>query len=143
MLLIVVFGSISNSSLSKENTKIKISNTIFNVKIAKTAEERRIGLSGYKSLEKGKGMLFVFDKTDTHPAFWMKGVNLPIDIIWISQNRVIQITPNVPTVPPGTTDEQIPTYTPNDNVDHVLEIPAFEAKNNGLKVNDPLTIYGE
>ena len=49
---------------------IKISNKEYNVKEAKTEEEKRKGLQGIKSLPKDEGMLFYFDPDD-EVSMWM------------------------------------------------------------------------
>src|SRR4051812_21812815 len=56
--------------------------------LAKSEKEKVKGLSGRKSIKDNEGMLFVFDKKDKYP-FWMKGMQFPIDIIYIDDNRVV------------------------------------------------------
>src|SRR5690554_3291083 len=50
--------------------------------VARTAEERRVGLSFRQSLPKNQGMLFVFDG-EVVPSFWMKDTLIPLDLIFI------------------------------------------------------------
>ncbi len=66
------------------------------VEIANTPEERAKGLSGRKVLsDRIDGMLFVFDETAFH-QIWMKDMQFPIDIIWISEDlEITQIQKNV------------------------------------------------
>jgi uncharacterized membrane protein (UPF0127 family) len=43
------------------------------------------------SLDKDKGMLFVFYEEDNY-EFWMKNTYIPLDIIWInSENEIVDI----------------------------------------------------
>lgn len=118
---------------------INIGGHSFQVEIADTQEKRRIGLTKYKNLPENYGMLFVFKKP-ARPAFWMKDMNFPIDIIWIADNRVVQITTSVPTVLDNTPNEQIPTYSPTQPVNYVLEIMAGEVKKKKIKVGDKVRI---
>ncbi len=67
---------------------------MISVKIADTPALQGKGLSGTESLAAGEGMLFVFDTPDQY-AFWMKDMNYPIDIIWISgDKRIVDIKTN-------------------------------------------------
>lgn len=125
----------------EEKSIVKVGNSRFEVEIAKTPEERKVGLSKHLSLAEGRGMLFVLDVENApQPAFWMKGMSFPIDIIWIDDERVIQITPDVPTVPADLPERRIPTYKPSRPVDYVLEINAGEASKKGIKVGDAVEL---
>lgn len=135
--------SVIQKETSKEVKKdiVKIGEKSFEVEIANTAESRRVGLSEHDTLEAGHGMLFIFDtKNVTDAKFWMKGMSFPIDIIWIDDNEVVQITKGVPTVPADLPDRKIPTYKPYRTIDHVLEINAGEADINGIKVGDQVIL---
>lgn len=122
---------------SQKEKIVKIGKAQFKVEIAQTEEERKKGLSGRDSLAPDSGMLFVLEK-DSKPSFWMKGVKFPIDIIWIDNTKVAEITPNTPT--PNTQDPEIPTYSPQKPASHVLEIPAGEAEKKEIKVGDKVEL---
>ena len=62
---------------------VRIGETRIIAHVSDTLETRGLGLSGRISLEEGRGMLFVFD-TPGRYGFWMKDMNLSIDIIYIS-----------------------------------------------------------
>lgn len=97
------------------------------VTFATANDEQAKGLSGCSSIELGQGMYFSFSqKTDA--VFWMKDMIIPIDIIWISDNKVIKIEHNVP-VP---LDNNLIKYRPPFAVDAVLEIGAGHADNYGI-----------
>jgi len=100
-----------------------------------TPEELQKGLSDRGSLPKDQGMIFLFEESADR-AFWMKGMKFPIDIIWIKDSVVSEITPDVPTVASGIPDNEIPQYSPKSKVDYVLEIPANVAQKRGIKVGD-------
>jgi uncharacterized membrane protein (UPF0127 family) len=60
----------------------------FNVELARTPQEREVGLMFRKQMAADAGMLFVFE----HPApqtFWMKNTLIPLDMIFISAEREI------------------------------------------------------
>lgn len=94
------------------------------------------GLSGRAEIPQNYGMLFVFAKKEKH-GFWMKDMLAAIDIIWISDERVILKVDE--DVSPAT----YPTvFDPPEPVRYVLETRAGEARRLGLtpgtKVNLPL-----
>lgn len=79
----------------QDSQSIKIGDSVIKVEVADTDAERMQGLSDRKSLEKGYGMLFIFDKPYQY-GFWMKDMNFPIDIIWLDEEfKVISIERNV------------------------------------------------
>jgi|GEM_PF-2261295 len=89
------------------------------VEIANNDKSRRIGLSGRDFLEQDTGMLFVFDKESKY-AFWMKGMNFPLDMIWINRDKqVVHIATNIPPC-----QRSCPTYAPENNSLYVLEVNA-------------------
>lgn len=121
----------------EEKPVVKIGDRVqIEVEIAKTQEERRIGLAKYNDLPEGRGMLFVFDEKDVKPSFWMKDVKFPIDIIWIDNDKVIEITEKVPTLVLSIPDYKIPKYSPKQTIDYVLEIGAGQATKKGIKAGD-------
>lgn len=65
------------------------------VKVADESHEQIKGLSGTTGLGELEAMLFVFDTVDKH-GIWMKDMNYPIDIFWISDDeRIIHIEKDV------------------------------------------------
>lgn len=110
------------------------------VEIAKTAEERKVGLTKYDTLGKNQGMFFTFEEKDVKPVFWMKDMKFPIDIIWIDDGKIIEITKDVPVARQGLAEAKIPKYQPAQTVDYVLEVAANEAARLGIKVGDSIQI---
>lgn len=117
------------------NTKVAINDSEFNVKVAESAQEKQIGLSETKELEENEGMLFVFDNPD-HYSFWMKGMEFPIDIIYIKGDKVVTVVPNAP-VP---TNDDLTVYQPTEESDKVLEIKAGLAKKYNIKEGSTVEI---
>jgi uncharacterized membrane protein (UPF0127 family) len=61
------------------------------VEMARTNAERARGLMGRKSLEDGKGMLFIFER-DEILSFWMKDTLIPLSIAFIDRDgRILEI----------------------------------------------------
>lgn len=116
----------------KPETQI-VSETIdlsfLDLEIADTEPARQLGLGGRDSLGENEGMLFVFPTYGQH-GFWMKGMRIPIDIIWIDGETVVDVvtlSPPYPTLPIP------PSHTPKAEADLVLELAAGRAAELGIK----------
>ncbi len=121
-------GRLKHGTVAVNGVKIE-------VEVADTFLAREKGLSGREKLEENKGMLFVFEIKDFH-SFWMKEMKFPIDIIWISNDRIVDIAHNVPTV----AGEFLKTYKPKEPVNFVLEVNAGFSERHGLKAGDRVEI---
>lgn len=113
---------------------IYVDQTKLNVEIADTVALREKGLSGREELKKGSGMLFIFQNKDIYPVFWMKDMLIPIDIIWINEDKIVKIDKNVPIPKAGTTDQDLKKYTFQKAVDYILEVPAGFSDASGFKI---------
>lgn len=121
-----------------QKREIKIGNVTLYVEIADSEDERKNGLSGTKSLPKNDGMLFSFAQEDVFPSFWMKGMLIPIDIIWIDEWEVVKIHENIQPEP-GKSDNELTKYYPDGPVDLVIEVNAGFSDKNGVDVGDKLS----
>lgn len=113
---------------------VQIGQTLVNVEIADTPEKMALGLGERDSLPEDSGMLFVYG-TKTPAVFWMKGMRFPLDIIWIADNKVVDIHEKVPHEP-GVVDNELKRYLPNQLVDSVLEVNAGFVEKNNTKIGD-------
>lgn len=105
-----------------------------NVDVAATEPTRERGLSGRPGLAPDEGMYFVFQQPDKY-GFWMKEMRFPIDIIWISNGQIADITTNLPVPGP---DGTLPTFAPRVPIDRVLEVNAGYAEAHGLRIGLPI-----
>jgi uncharacterized membrane protein (UPF0127 family) len=110
--------------------KVTIGGKTYIVEMASTESSRQQGLSGRDHLDADKGMLFVFPTKGIY-SFWMKDTLIPLDIIFIDNNKIVEMTTLNPPV-----DNNIPTYTPTQKSQYVLELNA----NSGIKVGDEVKI---
>lgn len=110
------------------------------VEIANTKALREKGLSGRKSLPTESGMFFVFDTKKANPTFWMKGMLFPLDMIWISDGKIIQINKNIPVPVAGTPDTKLATLSAEKPIDYVLEVNAGFSTSNNVKVGDSVDL---
>lgn len=119
---------------SQKGNTIKIGNSNIVVEIARTDAEQERGLGGRSALGAYNGMVFIFDPP-TIPGFWMKNMNFPIDIVWISENRVIGVVENAdPQI--GVPENELKIYTPPSSVDSVIELHAGAFTASNAKVGD-------
>lgn len=114
---------------------VRIGDASFNVEIADNAILQARGLSGRESLPEKTGMLFVFS-SPAKRGFWMPDMHFSLDMVWISGDRIVDVTENVP--PSGFGEPDI--YYPPVDVDKVLEIPAGSVKKYALKIGDILVL---
>lgn len=101
------------------------------VEVADTPQKRAQGLGFRRELLPGKGMLFVFQERHPH-SFWMKGMKIPLDIIWLDNHLVVHVERRVP--PPSPSNESPPTMVPSKAANFVLEVGAGQADLLGLSV---------
>lgn len=109
---------------------IKVGEKEYKVKEATSIEEKTKGLQKIKELPEDEGMLFYFDPPED-VQFWMKDVNIPLDIIFINDDEeVIKVQEGIPN------DE---TLIEASDVAYVLEVNA----NSGIQVGDELDFEEE
>jgi len=102
------------------------------VEVVDTPERRSLGLMYRKDLAPEAGMLFVFDAPD-HLTFWMKNTVLPLDMIFITDDKRIL----------GIVEDAVPFTTTSRAVDglsrYVLEVNAGFSEKHGVKAGDQTT----
>jgi len=116
---------------------IKIESITINIEVAKTSDERAEGLSNRDNLIESNGMVFVFDK-DSKPVFWMKDTKIPLDIIWINDNKIVGIEKNVQ-IEINKSDTELKKYNAPSIVDYVLEVNAGFSDKNNIKVGQTIS----
>lgn len=122
------------NKLSYKKGIVDVNGYKFNVDIADNTFKRAKGLSGRKSLAENEGMLFLFDSFGSY-GFWMKDMLFPIDIIWIKNNQIIDITYNA--LPePEKSIFNLKVYYPKEAVDKVLEINSGLAEKYNFKIGN-------
>lgn len=126
-ILRVVFGLPSKANLELAGHHLL-------VELAQNPKQWEAGLSDRSSLGSLDGMLFIFPNPHI-PLFWMKDMNFSLDLIWLRDNVVVDITPSVPVTNSG----NLPTYSPRVPIDMVLETKAGWAAERQLQLGDQLT----
>ncbi len=83
------------------------------------------GLSGRESIG-SDGMLFLFEEP-RRTSFWMKDMQFDLDLVWIREGKIVDITTMVPAPESELTTQALPSYPSPGSVTAVLEIPAGKA----------------
>ena len=113
-----------------ETIKIKINNKIYNVLAARSEDEREQGLQNVVEMDNDEGCLF-FHPEVGNVDYWMKDTYLPLDLIFIDDNKeVISVKQGKP---------ESEDFISEKGVKYVLELN----KNSGVEPGDILEIDGE
>jgi len=107
---------------------ISINDNKFSCRVAYTPQQIMQGMMG-KTFDGFDGMLFIMP-TDTIQSFWMKNCIIPIDMVFISDGIIEDISPNCP---PCTTDE-CPSYSGMGGF--VLELPGGTCRSKKIRIGD-------
>ena len=136
MVLIVGSGCEKPLKNIKKTTKVKINSSVIEVELADTKDKIQKGLSGRKKICPDCGMLFIFPQKDIY-SFWMKKMNFSLDIIWINEDKIVEMVEGAQ-VPNG---DNIPVYVPSKKADKILEVNAGFCQKHDIKLGDKIIIY--
>ncbi len=134
ILLLLSACSMAQPQAGSAANQICFQGQCVTVELAGTDEERMNGLQFRNELDRQSGMLFIFSRPGPY-SFWMKDTFIPLDMIWIDEERrIVDIKAEVP---PCSSDP-CPTYTPEGNALYVLELAAGKSKEWGLALGNEL-----
>jgi uncharacterized membrane protein (UPF0127 family) len=107
------------------------------VEVADTDEERRRGLMFREELDENRGMLFTWDETENR-SFWMKNTLIPLDIIFIDEEKsIINIEEAYPQ--PGVKDAELERYRSEEAAKYVIEANLNYTDRNRIRENDTVS----
>lgn len=104
---------------------------VLTVQMATTEEQREKGLMFVKSMPQSEGMLFVFPTTEPR-SFWMRNTFIPLDLIYLKDNKVVNI---IPWAKPHD-ESPLPSAGP---VNMVLEVNGGWAASNNISTGSTLS----
>jgi uncharacterized membrane protein (UPF0127 family) len=127
LLAIAIYFISANFS---NQVKLVIGDGTLDTRLALDEPSRVQGLSGVDNLPKDQALLMAFP-SDGLWQIWMKDMKIPIDIVWLSNDKkIIYIVKNAdPEL--GTTR----TYVPKDKARYVVELPAGQVDALNIRVN--------
>ena len=108
--------------------EIKINENTFKVKTLIDKKSQSIGMMGKDFDITFDGLLFLMN--GNKQCFWMKNCIVPLDIIMIKNNVIVNIHHNCPPC----NDDDCPSYCGNGNI--VLEIPGGSCEELGIEPGD-------
>lgn len=138
ILVLVILGAtlytayiMETQPLAGYETKIiRMGNSELEVLVADTEEKRTKGLMGVTKLTTDTGMLFIFP--DSSPrTFWNKNTLIPLDLIWISNGNVVDIS-SLPSI--SQSNNQIISVPSSEAIDMVLEVNAGWVEAHGVEI---------
>lgn len=119
----------------KGTIKFNKSPTVLDVDIAYTPAKIEKGLMFRKRLNPDKGMLFVMPHyTTIH--FWMKNTYIPLDILFIKEDTIVDIKEN-------TTPLSLKKITSAEAYTMAIEVNSGYCKRNNIKRGDRLKMKRE
>jgi uncharacterized membrane protein (UPF0127 family) len=113
--------------------EIKINDNRFNCKVVHKKEDISRGMMN-KTFDSYEGMLFILPQKGEQ-SFWMKNCIIPLDIIFIDDNTITNISHNCPPCK----EESCPSYKGYGGF--VLELPGGTCKMMDIKKGDKVD-YG-
>ncbi|MAF81181.1 hypothetical protein CL628_04175 [bacterium] len=139
LVLIVVSGLVFLREPCRDFStgQLTIDGKSYDAAIAADSISQARGLIGCKKIPERSGMYFPYDPPQV-AVFWMKGMVIPIDIVWITDGKVIGIAPNLPPEDKFAADP--PRYRPQRAITGVFEIGAGKAAEYGIEVGSIVTV---
>lgn len=136
-LSLILSGLIIFNNQKNTNFKtIDIAGQQIKLRLAKTPSEQQLGLGYVKKLPENEGMLFIYDNY-VMPSYWMKDMQMSIDIIWIKDNMVMGYERDLQ---PQDSNINLPTYSPKTFINYVLEVNSGFVDKYSLKIGDIVNI---
>lgn len=114
-------------SFLNKDTKQQISR--IDVEVALYPNERAQGLMYRTKMDEDKGMLFLFEKEEPQ-SFWMKNTIIPLDILFISNEGVIN------TIHRNTTPYSEKSLPSKEKSQFVVEVNAGYCQKHGIREGD-------
>ncbi|MDE2188546.1 MAG: DUF192 domain-containing protein [Patescibacteria group bacterium] len=128
--------SIGSTALTPANSfEWSLPGSAINLLAAVTPSEQEQGLGDLRYLASSTGMFFIFNQPGNY-GFWMKGMEFPLDIIWLDQNfKIVHIENDL------STSTYPDVFYPDALSRYVIEVNAGIAKQYDLSVGQTMQIY--
>jgi uncharacterized membrane protein (UPF0127 family) len=134
LLTLACAGEQESATSAYPTAEVTIGFHRIQVEVADTPERRARGLSGRAHLVEDRGMVFPYARAERH-GFWMLEMRFDIDIVWIRDDRIVDVTRRALHDPTG----ELPVYRPREPANLVLEVPAGTVEKLGWKIGDRVT----
>ena len=129
-IALLVFSFSASADDKEETASLTINDITIRAEVARTSEQRRVGLSGRDFLPPDAGMLFVFNPPKT-ACLWMKDTKIPLQAFFLDAKGGV-----INAVSMRSSSKKIHCATAK--VGYALEV------NDGLfnKISDDMTVRG-
>ncbi len=141
LIFLFALGSAKLWQYHWSDALITVGGDPLHVLVAKNRYQHKKGLGGRETLGKYDGMIFLFSFPKKY-GFVMRGMEFPIDIIWIFNGEVVDFAQNVQ-LEPGASEEALKRYYPRKEANLVLEVPSGWSTAHGLEIGDRLEVIDE
>lgn len=132
-MFFIAFSSLACFKLGKQIPTVVFPNNIkVSLEVARTPQEKEKGLMYRKSLRKNSGMVFLF-KPPQEVTFWMKNTYIPLDIIFLNNNIIVNIHQNTKV---NQTSILYPSHYP---VSEVVEVNAGFVEKHKIMIGDKVS----
>lgn len=121
-----------------ETTEIEVGSKKIQVELAITPAQHEKGLMYRDSLEKDKGMLFIFSD-EQNLSFWMKNTYIDLSIAYIDKNfKIVDIQEMKATTPVETSEPRV--YPSKKPAQYALEMTKNWFKKSNIKVGQSIKL---
>jgi hypothetical protein len=138
VLFLVLARFLNRPNPNLKTVTLNIGAQSFALEKASTTLEHSRGLSGRTSLCPTCGMVFIF-KNESIQTFWMKNTLIPLDIIFLDTDGVVN-TIHSAQPQPGVSDLKLKLYASSSPSRYVIELPAGNAQKLGLTVGSQINL---
>lgn len=111
--------------------RVRINDNVFDVKVLTDKKSQMIGMMGKTFDNSFNGLLFLMG--GDNQCFWMKNCIIPLDIIIIKNNVIVNIHHNCPPCE----DDDCPSYCGNGNI--VLEVEGGTCEELNIEPGDSIS----
>lgn len=126
----------SSSQKLPITAQVILGGATIDLEVASTPQQQALGLMHRPPLADDRGMLFPFSPP-RQVNFWMKNVPAPLDMVFIYQGQIQEVTHSAPPCP----EEPCPSYGPaGQPVDYVIELRGGRAEELGLEAGQSVEI---
>jgi len=140
LIFLFILATIIFWRFKPNSNYITVGGARLRIETAEIEAKRTQGLSDRKTLCSNCGLLFIFDKTGGY-GIWMRRMHFDIDILWLADNKVVDITYAAKKPSKEEFDFPKTIYHSKLPVDKILEVNAGWVEKNKIKIGDIISHY--
>lgn len=110
-----------NSSPPAGTFLVRLNGHLFYVELANSPQKHRQGLTGRDHLAEDGGLLFVWPNP-TVATMWMKGCEIPLDVLFFDHNKRLINSHTMAVPSPNEPDHNLAKYSSDKSAQYALEV---------------------